>query len=236
MSPSKRLLFVHVLCHVMIIPAFMYGEAWMFLASLLWWSFVAATAISSGYHRYFSHKSFKAGEWYEWYVQFVALFANPGPVLTWAASHRMHHRYCDTDKDPHSPKIKGFWKVYMSRWGDNIVIERKFLKGLSTPSTKFFYKHYFEMLFCVAAVLFLIHPLLFVFGFALPIIFAFHGYGLINAFTHRNKGVENSVLANLLTAGEGYHKNHHEEPWNWKIGKKWYHFDTAAWFIGLIKK
>lgn len=235
MNPSNKLLAIHATCHVMLIPAFMYGDLWMFFVSVAWWWFVAATAISSGYHRYFSHRSFKTGVWYEWYVQIIALFANPGPVITWAASHRMHHRYCDTHKDPHSPKIKGFWRVYSSRWGD-ITIERKFLKGLSNTSTRFFYNHYFKLITALMLLLFVVDIQLFIFMFAVPVVLAFHGYGLINAYTHRNAEVENSVLANMLTAGEGYHRYHHEEPWNWRIGKKWYHMDTAAWFIKLIKQ
>ena len=99
MTNSTKLLIIHLLCHLMIIPAIMYGELWMWLGSFLWWQWIAATSISAGYHRFFSHSSFRTGSWYPWYSQIVALFANPGPVLTWASTHRMHHYYSDTDKD-----------------------------------------------------------------------------------------------------------------------------------------
>ena len=66
----------------MLIPAFMYGELWMFILGFMWWQFIAASAISAGYHRYFSHRSFEAPNWYRYYVQILGMLANPGPVLT----------------------------------------------------------------------------------------------------------------------------------------------------------
>jgi len=238
MTQTTKLLFIHFICHLLLIPAILYGEWWMFLGSFIWWQFVAATAISSGYHRYFAHRAFKVGAWYKWYSQIVALFANPGPVLTWASTHRMHHYYADTEKDPHSPIWKGFWKVYTSYWGNDIsFIERRALsKLLNDKSVKLFYRHYFIFITILAVILISIDPLLFIFGYAVPVVFAFHGYGLINAWTHKTGKPTNSALANIFTAGEGWHLNHHEDPSNWKIGKTRWQLDTASYFIRAIKK
>jgi stearoyl-CoA desaturase (delta-9 desaturase) len=215
----------------------MYGEWWMWILSFAWWQIIATTSISSGYHRYFSHRSFIAPKWYEIYCQILALFANSGPVLTWASAHRMHHAYSDASLDPHSPKFKGFWKVYTNQWGYSITIKRKFLKNLIDNKTVlFFYRYYFKLQFVIFTIFLIINPMLFIFAVALPIVFAFHGYGMINAVTHRKGSASNSIIANLLTAGEGYHKFHHEDSKNWQIGKKWYHFDIGSWFIKGIKK
>lgn len=238
MTPSKKLLLIHIFCHLMIIPGIIYGEFWMFVCSFLWWQWVAATSISAGYHRYFSHRSFKTGKWYSWYVQILALFANPGPVLTWSATHRMHHAYSDTENDPHSPKYKGFWKIYFSMWGDdNITIKRKFLAGLlKDSSVKFFYENYFRLVVLLIVVLFLIDPMLMIFGYCMTVVQAFHGYGLLNATTHKYGSPRNSTIANILTAGEGWHKNHHDSSRDWIIGKKWWQIDTGALWIRCIKK
>jgi stearoyl-CoA desaturase (delta-9 desaturase) len=237
MQPTTKLILVSLIAHICIIPAVLWGLWWMWLLSFLWWQFIAITSISSGYHRYFSHRTFNASKFYEIYCQFLAIFANSGPVLTWAASHRMHHAYSDTSKDPHSPKFKGFWQVYVNHWGYTVSIKRRFLSNLITnDSVVFFYKNYFKLQILVGILLFVVNPMLFLFAMALPIVFAFHGYGLINAYTHINGSASNSIIANILTAGEGYHKFHHEDSKNWKIGKKWYHFDTGAWFIKFIKK
>ena len=236
-SVTHKLLSIHALCQIMIIPAILVGDLWMFICSFIWWQWIAASAISSGYHRYFSHRSFETGPWYEWYVQIIGLFANPGAVLTWASTHRMHHAYTDTERDPHSPTLKGFFKVYTSQWGNDVTIERKMIKGLSSKSTKFFHNHYFKLITVLMVVLLLISPYLFLFGFCMPVVLAFHGYGLVNLIPHTISGQpKNSWLANILTGGEGWHKNHHEDSRNWRIGKRWYQFDPGAWFIRIIKR
>jgi stearoyl-CoA desaturase (delta-9 desaturase) len=83
----------------------------------------------------------------------------------------------------------------------------------------------------------LINPMLFLFGFCLPVVFAFHGYGLVNLIPHTENGnPKNSWVANILTAGEGWHKNHHEDSRNWRIGKTLWQWDPGAWFIKIIKR
>src|SRR5437868_5345739 len=64
--------------------------------------------VTAGYHRYFSHRSFRLNR----VSQFVFAFggataAQKGP-LWWAAHHRNHHKFSDTENDLHSPR-KGFW-------------------------------------------------------------------------------------------------------------------------------
>jgi len=235
MSNTKKLLLIHLFAHALIIPAFLYGEVWMFVASFLWWQWIAATAISAGYHRYFSHKAFRTGKWYDYYFQIIGLFANPGPALTWAGAHRMHHAYSDTEKDPHSPKYKGWFKVYTSQWGDDAYIERRMMKGLYNPISKFFYKNYYKLIIALVVVLFLIDPLLMIFGWALTVVQAFHGYGLINCVTHLTGKAKNNAIANILTSGEGWHKNHHDKSNDWRIGKKWWQIDPGAVWIRAIK-
>ena len=236
MSRTTKLICIHALCHIGLAFAVVYGEAWMFLFSFIWWQAIAITAISAGYHRYFSHNAYQAPAWYPVYAQIVALFANPGPVLTWASAHRMHHAYSDTDKDPHSPVYKGFWRVYASMWGNDVTIERRMLRGLKTPSTQFFYRHYFKLSLSVAIILTIIDPMLLLFVYCVPVVFAFHGYGLINTITHIQGFPKNSVIANILTGGEGWHANHHADSKNWRIGKHWWQLDPGAAFIKLIKK
>jgi stearoyl-CoA desaturase (delta-9 desaturase) len=213
------------------------GPWYMWVFSFLWWQFLAAFVISAGYHRYFSHKTFKAGSWYKYFVQYFAIFANPGPVIAWASSHRMHHSYTDTEKDPHSPKIKGFWTVYSSFWGYDTIIEKRFLKDLlRDKSIVFFHKHYFNIVLITILCLLVIDPKVLFFVFCVPVVLAFHGFGMINAVCHATSDVRNSFIANLLTAGEGYHANHHKRPYDAKIGSKWYHLDTGFWAIKLIEK
>ena len=235
-SPTYRLILIHVFCHLMIIPMCMYGSWEMFLAGFIWYQWIIISAITSGYHRYAAHRTFKASRWYEWYFNILGLFVNAGPVLTWASAHRMHHYFSDTEKDPHSPKHMPAWKVYFGFWGEALSILPRSLKKLSNNTVyMFFYRYYFWLQVACGLVMFAISPYLFLFGFCFPVVLALHGFGLVNWLTHSKDEVQNSALSNILTGGEGWHKNHHENPGNWRIGMNKYQLDPGAWFIQMIK-
>ena len=236
MNNTTKLLINHFLCHLMIIPAFIYGELWMLVASFGWWQIIATIAISGGYHRYYSHRSFKTKLWYQYVVNFLGIFSGAGPVLSWTGAHRMHHAHSDTEDDPHSCKYKGFWTIYLNTWGYYSIINRRFLKDmLGDPVVKWFYKNYFKINLAIIIVLSLIDPLFFIFAYAIPVVFAFHGYSLLNTMGHKDGQPCNSWIANILTAGEGWHNNHHSDSNNYRIGKVWWQFDPTAYFIKLIK-
>lgn len=56
-----------------------------------------------GYHKLFAHRAFKPKAWYPYVATFVASIAFYGDPLSAAMIHRVHHRYADGEKDPHSP-------------------------------------------------------------------------------------------------------------------------------------
>ena len=84
-----------------------------FQASLLWW--LAATysirmfGVTAGYHRYFSHRSYKLGRVSQFLMALLAETSGQKGVLWWAAHHRQHHRYGDEEQDVHSPWQRGVW-------------------------------------------------------------------------------------------------------------------------------
>jgi fatty-acid desaturase len=85
----------------------------------------------------------------------------------------------------------------------------------------------------IVILLFLIDPMLMVFGYAMPVVFAFHGYGLLNILGHKD-GPTNTFVGNILTAGEGWHANHHKKPGSYKIGNEWWQFDPTALYLRLF--
>jgi stearoyl-CoA desaturase (delta-9 desaturase) len=64
--------------------------------------------VTAGYHRYFSHRSFKTSRLFQLVLAFGAESSAQKGVLWWAAHHRHHHRFSDTERDLHSPQ-GGFW-------------------------------------------------------------------------------------------------------------------------------
>lgn len=236
LNPTTKLLINHIFCHILLVPAFIYGELWMFIAGFLWWQVIAIVSISGGYHRYYSHNSFKSNKFYEIVVNMLGIFSGAGPALTWAATHKHHHAYSDTVHDPHSHHILGKWAVYVNTWGYNFKIKRRFISKLMRDSIlRWFYKYYFQLNVVIILVLSIIDPLLLVFGYGVPVVLAFHGYGLLNVLGHSNAKPHNSWIANILTAGEGWHNNHHKRSLDYRIGRKWWQFDPTAMFIKMIK-
>jgi stearoyl-CoA desaturase (delta-9 desaturase) len=220
----------------MLIPAFIYGEWWMFLLSFLWWQVIAIVSISAGYHRYYSHKSFKTGKFYEVVVNFLGFFSGAGPALTWAAVHKQHHAYSDGPLDPHSYAYKGWFAVYVNTWGYNYFIKRKFIKTLlQNKILMWFYKHFYKINLLIIFSMLIIDPMFMIFGYAIPVVLGFHGYGLLNILGHRGGTPNNTIFGNILTAGEGWHANHHKRPADFRIGRTWWQFDPTALFIKIIR-
>src|SRR6478672_7795972 len=65
--------------------------------------------ITAGYHRYFAHRSYRLGRGMQFVMAFGGLTAAQKGPLWWASNHRVHHRYTDTDRDPHSPQRGFVW-------------------------------------------------------------------------------------------------------------------------------
>ena len=73
---------------------------------------LSAGGITVGYHRYFTHGSFKARRGLKIFLALAGGLAVEGPVITWVADHRRHHKYSDKEKDPHSPwRFGNDWKA-----------------------------------------------------------------------------------------------------------------------------
>jgi len=109
---------VPMLALVAAIPfAWGWGLGWhdVVIAAFFYW--LTGLGITVGYHRYFTHGSFKAKTPLRVALAVAGTMAMQGPVITWVSDHRKHHKYSDREGDPHSP-----W-----RYGNNA---RALAKGL----------------------------------------------------------------------------------------------------------
>ena len=59
--------------------------------------------VTVGFHRLFTHKSFKPNRAVKIVLAIAGSMAIQGPVVRWVADHRKHHKFSDRDGDPHSP-------------------------------------------------------------------------------------------------------------------------------------
>jgi stearoyl-CoA desaturase (Delta-9 desaturase) len=73
---------------------------------------ITGNGIAMGFHRYFTHGSFKAVRAFKIALAVAGTLAVEGPILNWVADHRRHHKYSDAEGDPHSPWRFGTdWKA-----------------------------------------------------------------------------------------------------------------------------
>ena len=61
--------------------------------------------ITVGFHRLFTHRSFKTRRPVVATFAILGSAAIEGPVISWVADHRKHHAYSDKEGDPHSPHV-----------------------------------------------------------------------------------------------------------------------------------
>ena len=87
---------------------------WQLWGAALNWSDVAIFAtvylatglgVTVGFHRLFTHRSFKTNRAVRAVLAVLGSMAIEGPIISWVADHRKHHRYSDEEGDPHSPHV-----------------------------------------------------------------------------------------------------------------------------------
>src|SRR5262245_2536876 len=71
--------------------------------------FIRMFGITAVYHRYFAHRAYKTSRPLQFALACLGCSALQKGPLWWAAHHRRHHRYSDTEGDVHSPVQEGFW-------------------------------------------------------------------------------------------------------------------------------
>jgi stearoyl-CoA desaturase (Delta-9 desaturase) len=197
--------------------------------------------ITAGFHRYFAHRSYKMGRAAQFVMAFGGGTAAQKGALWWAAHHRDHHRWSDTDEDVHSPQ-KGFWWSHLG-WilcdkyaGTDYDRIRDFAKF---PELRWLNKWNFVPPWALGVLCWLIagwSGLLV--GFFLSTVLLWHATFTVNSMAHvfgrRRYATEdtsrNSVLIVLWTMGEGWHNNHHHFQASARQGFFWWEIDFS-WYV-----
>ena len=176
----------------------------------------------------------------------------------WVAIHRKHHRYTEKEGDPHSPHVFGILKVlFLGAWLYNEASkDKKMLNqyGVGSPNDWIENNLYSKYTTHGIILLLIINTLIFNgWGIVIWLIqmawIPFWAAGVINGIGHyigyRNTNTKDSstniVPWGIIIGGEELHNNHHENPANPKLSRKWWEFDIGwMWisvfkFLGLVK-
>lgn len=215
-------------------------------------------AITGFYHRYFSHRAYRASRAAQFVFGVIGSSAVQRGPLWWAAHHRHHHRHADLEVDLHSPR-HGFWRSHML-W---FLTPRGFRTDLSrVPDlAKFPELRWLDRFDTVVPVLLAVSlyavgavleqraphldtngPQLLIWGFFVSTVVLFHASVTINSLAHsfgrrrfdtRDDSRNNWWLA-LLTLGEGWHNNHHFYPGSARQGLRWWEVDVTYYGLKLL--
>jgi stearoyl-CoA desaturase (delta-9 desaturase) len=224
--------------------------------TFIMWILVCGLGIAVGYHRVFSHKTYKLPNWKENVILFFATFAGQGASIFWVALHRgYHHPYTDTKKDIHSPIIYGKYKSFVGWYKDitennNIVNIKYAVDLLRKPNHIWFHKNYLKLLWGVPLLVSLIDWKFSLTAFCLVTFIGSIQDNLVNVFGHfkgylgyRNfdtaDNSQNNLVLGYFAWGQGWHNNHHYNPKSFDFGTtisgKWWEWDPANIFKYFLK-
>jgi stearoyl-CoA desaturase (delta-9 desaturase) len=239
-----------------------HGLDWFQVSLFMFYIIATMCSITVGYHRLFSHLSFKAA----WPVRLFTLVfgacAFENACLDWASDHRRHHKHVDHDGDPYDIS-KGFMWAHIG-WlmfklnpeppMDNVADLRKdrmvmwqyryvhwigFVVGIVVPMVLgYWWNASRGMDPWVGALGGLLIP-----GVA-RIVVAQHCTFFINSLCHTigrqpyssTHSARDSAVMAFFTFGEGYHNYHHEFQHDYRNGVKPWQWDPSKWTIWMLSK
>lgn len=240
------------------VPLYLYhfGLDWFQVALFAAMLLACGFSITLGYHRLFSHLTFRASTPIKLFTLVFGAGAFENSVLMWASEHRRHHKHVDHDDDPYSIS-KGFFHAHIGWllfklipdqprdnvpdlekdklicWQDRHVQTLAVLVSFALPSLLgFLWKGWEGALgaFLIAGVA--------------RIVVLQHCTFLINSACHTmgrqpystKCSARDSLLLACFTFGEGYHNYHHEFQHDYRNGVKRWQFDPTKWIIWSLSK
>jgi stearoyl-CoA desaturase (Delta-9 desaturase) len=245
--------------------------AWQLWNSWLhWYDLIAFLAvyiptglgITVGFHRLFTHRSFKTGPVVRGVLAALGSAAIEGPVVSWVADHRKHHAFSDEEGDPHSPHVDhgGLRGLFHAHVGWLFLHDQRALKTryapdlLADPVVSFVNRTFvlwvlagFVAPFAIGFVLggTVVGGLTSLLWGGLIRMFVLHHVtysinSLCHAFGRRDfeTGDESRNLAWLAlpSFGESWHNNHHAFPTSSVHGLKWWQIDLSSMVIRALER
>lgn len=251
MGPNWKNIAIVISFHLLAIPAF-FTMSWANFAALMIGNWVVGSlGVGLGWHRLLTHRSFKAPKWIEYVTSIFATMSMQDPPDKWIATHRMHHAFTDTDKDPHSIR-PGFWwaQIGWVVWGraqdHDEATMKKYVPDLLKDRGHRLISRYFYVPIIVSAFLFFAIGgwQMVVWGVFARVVVGWHTTWFVNSLAHMygkrphdtgDMSTNNWFVA-ILTFGEGWHNSHHMWPTSARHGLKWYQFDMNWITIRLLEK
>lgn len=201
--------------------------------------------ITGGFHRYFSHRSYKMGRVMQFLMAFGGSTSIQKGVLWWAAHHRRHHKFSDQAGDVHSPKEGLIWShLGWILCHEHDATEWRFIRDFAKyPELVWLNRFHLVPPILLGTVAFAFGGWsMLLCGFALSTVLLWHGTFSINSLMHtwgRRRYVtkdtsRNTLLLALVTLGEGWHNNHHYYQSSTRQGFFWWEVDVTYYVLKAL--
>jgi stearoyl-CoA desaturase (delta-9 desaturase) len=210
--------------------------------------FIRMFAITGVYHRYFAHRSYKTSRLLQLFFAWLGTTATQKGPLWWASTHRQHHKYSDTERDVHSPLLRGFWYAHMGWWlgRDHEHARLDVIQDYARyPELRWIDKYHVIGPLSLMGSLWLAGGYdTFLWGFVVSTCFLMHATFTINSLAHvfgsrryaTSDTSRNNFWLALFTMGEGWHNNHHHYMNSANQGFFWWEIDLSFYLIKLLEK
>lgn len=215
--------------------------------------FLGALGTTVAYHRVLAHHTATMHPWIERALVFFGVFNGSGDPLTWAANHRHHHANSDGPLDVSSPRHGGFWWAHL-RWlwqAEQASIER-YTPDLLKRGHGVWRKLQVPIVvasLCFGAIFFVFLPAeealaAWLWVGPVRLVAALHAQCSVNSLCHlgpltREHGSgKNVAWLTLFHAGQGenWHANHHCDPNDPRLGRKWWELDLGWWCLAGLER
>jgi stearoyl-CoA desaturase (delta-9 desaturase) len=222
------------------------GWSWSGFALAVGLYYLRMFGVTGGYHRYFSHRSFRTSRAFQLVLAVLAMTSVQKGVLWWASHHRLHHKTSDQPGDVHSVLRDGFlwghvgWILSRKHQATDLERVRDLAKY---PELRFLNRWYVLPGIAYGVLLFAIGSWwALVWGFLVSTTLLWHGTFTINSLAHMigrqryrtTDNSRNSLILSLITMGEGWHNNHHYYQRSTSQGFFWWEIDATYYVLRLL--
>ncbi|XP_067393521.1 stearoyl-CoA desaturase isoform X2 [Emydura macquarii macquarii] len=262
-KPAKRYVWRNIVLMSLLHLGGLYG-VWLIPASksvTLAWGLLcfllSALGVTAGAHRLWSHRSYKASLPLRIFLAIANSMAFQNDIYEWARDHRVHHKFSETDADPHNAK-RGFFFSHIGwllvrKHPDVIEKGQKLdLSDLKADKVVMFQRRFYK---CSVVVMCFLFPTIvpwyfwgesFCNSFFLPAILRYvlvlNASWLVNSAAHmfgnrpydRNINPRENHLVTFGALGEGFHNYHHTFPYDYSTSEFGWHYNFTTAFIDLM--
>jgi len=237
------------LAHAGLLAVMLSGPSELLWVTAIVYFWFSSIGIFVGQHRYFTHRCFNTSKLWERILMVSGTLASLTSVFGYIIKHREHHKASDSDSDPHSPHHMSLWKSWTLGLKDDQYDLRLAKDWIRNEALLHTHKYFFGYILVYVFLLALVNPWLVLYGYLAPVSLCVWATGAFNTWGH-GKGLTwmgyrtydtddkstNHWLVNIITFGEGWHNNHHNDPSLAYQGNKWWEWDLNGLIIKVISK